>query len=255
MIFTHEYPICEFDTEKRGIICAADHFEKTLPEMCVMTFFRTELNALVQEMHLEEIGKMHSEIVDVPLYLYEKDGKQLVLTMPLMYSAGAAGCIDELQARGCKKFIICGGAGSLVQGSGVGEIMLPVSAVRDEGASYHYLPPSREAEAPGELLKIVAQALNERGVPFTLGKTWTTDAFFRETPDMVERRRREGCRMVEMETAAFYAAAQFYGVEAAQLLYAGDDVSGATWEDRSWNKREDIRRNLIELCLDVAMTI
>lgn len=252
MIFTHEYPICEFDTEKRGIICAADHFEKTLPEKCVLTFFRKQLNDFVQEQNLPVIGWMHSEIVDLPIYGYEKDGRQTALCMPFMWSAGAAGTLEELNAMGCRKFIICGGAGSLIPGAKVGEMMLPTSAVRDEGASYHYLPPSREVEAPGEMLAKVARALTEKGVPFTLGKTWTTDAFYRETPDMIERRRREGCRMVEMETAAFYAVAKFYGLEVAQLLYAGDDVSGATWDDRGWNKRDSIRMGLIELCLELA---
>lgn len=251
MIFTHEYPICEFDTERRGIICAAEHFEKALPEKCVLAFFRKELNAFVQEKNLPQIGNMHSEIVDLPIYLYEKNGEQIALAMPLMYSAGAAGCIDELQAKGCRKFLICGGAGSLVQGAKVGEIMLATAAVRDEGASYHYLPPAREVAAPEAALQKTARGLRALGIPFTLGKTWTTDGFFRETPEMIERRRSEGCRMVEMETAAFFAVAQFYKLELAQLLYAGDDVSGIQWDNRSWNKRDDIRKNLIDLCLEL----
>lgn len=252
MIYTHSYPICEFDTERKGVICAHDLFEKTLPEKCVLTFFRRELNAFVQENNLMQIGEMHSEIVDIPIWLYEKDGEKIAMTMPFQCSAGAVGTVEELNARGCEKFIICGGAGSLIQGANVGEIMLPTAAIRDEGASYHYLPPSREVEAPEETLQKTAQALREKRIPFVFGKTWTTDGFCRETPDMIERRRAEGCRMVEMETAGFYAAAKFYGLELAQLLYAGDDVSGAQWDDRSWNRREDIRRNLIDLSVELV---
>ena len=252
MIFTHQYPICEFDTERKAVICVADFLEKTLPEKCVLTFFRNELNAFVQENNLPQIGYMHSEVVDIPIYLYESEGEKIAITMPFQCSAGAAGTLEEMHAMGCSKFIICGGAGCLTGKMDVGQIMLPTSAVRDEGASYHYLPPSREVEAPAETLEKTARALGEMGVPFTLGKTWTTDAFYRETKEMVEKRRAEGCRMVEMETAGFYAVAKHYGLQLAQLLYAGDDVSGEAWDNRSWDSRKGIRANLIALSIELV---
>ncbi len=252
MIFTHQYPICEFDTERKAVICAADFLEKTLPEKCVLTFFRNELNAFVQENNLPQIGYMHSEVVDIPIYLYESEGEKIAIAMPFQCSAGAAGTLEEMHAMGCSKFIICGGAGCLTGKMDVGQIMLPTSAVRDEGASYHYLAPSREVEAPAETLEKTARILGEMGVPFTLGKTWTTDAFYRETKEMVEKRRAEGCRMVEMETAGFYAVAKHYGLQLAQLLYAGDDVSGEAWDNRSWNSRKGIRANLIALSIELV---
>ena len=252
MIFTHQYPICEFDTERKAVICAADFLEKMLPEKCVLTFFRNELNAFVQENNLPQIGYMHSEVVDIPIYLYESEGEKIAITMPFQCSAGAAGTLEEMHAMGCSKFIICGGAGCLTGKMDVGQIMLPTSAVRDEGASYHYLAPSREVEAPKETLEKTARILGEMGVPFTLGKTWTTDAFYRETKEMVEKRRAEGCRMVEMETAGFYAVAKYYGLQLAQLLYAGDDVSGEAWDNRSWNSRKGIRANLIALSIELV---
>ena len=49
MSFTHQYPICEFDTERKAVICAANFLEKVLPEKCVLTFFRKELNAPAEE--------------------------------------------------------------------------------------------------------------------------------------------------------------------------------------------------------------
>lgn len=81
----------------------------------------------------------------------------------------------------------------------MGEIIIPVSAVRDEGTSYHYLEPSREVECHKEAIEIAISSLKQMGIPFTTGKTWTTDALYRETPDMVELRRNEGCITAEME--------------------------------------------------------
>lgn len=97
----------------------------------------------------------------------------------------------------------------MVKNSKAGEIIIPVAAVRDEGVSYHYLEPSREVECNKEAVQIVTSSLEQMEVPFTTGKTWTTDAFYRETPDMIELRRNEGCITVEMEAAAFFAVSQY----------------------------------------------
>ena len=87
------------------------------------------------------------------------------------------------------------------------------------------------------------------------GKTWTTDAFYRETPDQIARREpRAAC--VEMEAAAFCAVAQFRDVPFGQLLYGGDDVSGVTWDGRGWNRRWSVREKLTQLAAeDVALAL
>ena len=146
MIIKHEYPVCEYDTDRNPIIKPSDFLAKTLPEKCVITFFRKELNQLVEEKKLPVIGHLHSEVLDIPIYAYDASGEKLCITMPFSTAPGAAGTIEELHAMGCNQFIICGGAGSIKKGSKVGEIIVPVAAVRDEGTSYHYLAPSREVE-------------------------------------------------------------------------------------------------------------
>lgn len=74
---------------------------------------------------------------------------------------------------------------------------------------------------------------------------------YRETPDMIERRRGEGCVTVEMETAAFFALSKYYDISLVQLLYAGDDVSGSTWDSRNWNTQKSIRANLIDCSIEL----
>jgi len=85
--------------------------------------------------------------------------------------------------------------------------------------------------------------------------TWTTDAFFRETPAKVARRREQGCITVEMEAAAMFAAASFRGVTYAQLLYAGDDVSAAEWDHRHWESQTSARDRLLDLALDAVIRL
>ena len=73
----------------------------------------------------------------------------------------------------------------------------------DEGTSFHYLPPSRLVDADAEGVTAGIALLEERDVPFLAGKVWTTDAIYRETRQKVDRRRAQGCLVVEMEAAAF----------------------------------------------------
>ena len=210
------------------------------------------MERFVAEKNLLIIGYLNSEVLDIPIYKYVHGADRLCITMAFCGAPGAIVTIEELHAMGCKKFIICGGAGALTKDSRVGEIVVPVSAVRDEGASYHYIEPSREIECHKETVEIVVSCLKEMGIPFTTGKTWTTDAIYRETPDMIELRRNEGCITVEMEAAAFFAVSQYYNISLAQLLYAGDDVSGEVWDSRNWNAQENIRYNLISSAAEIV---
>lgn len=171
--------------------------------------------------------------------------KKFVLQCRFPPLRGAAGTIEELHAMGCDQFIVCGGAGSIKRHSEVGEIIVPTAAVRDEGTSYHYLKPSREVECHKEALDFVTSGLEKLEIPYTTGKTWTTDAMYRETPEMIELRRNEGCLTVEMEAAAFFAVSKYYDIPLAQLLYVGDDVSGEKWAARNWNNQKSVRSNLL----------
>lgn len=245
MLIKNKYPVCEFDTSRNPIIKPTDFLEKTLPSKCVITFFRKELEQLVEDEKLPVIGYLHSEVLDIPIYEHNLSKERICITMPFCTAPGAAGTIEELHAMGCEIFIICGGAGSIKKGSKVGEIIVPTSAVRDEGTSYHYLEPSREVECHKTTVDFVISGLTKLGIPYITGKTWTTDAMYRETPEMIELRRNEGCITVEMETAAFFAVSKYYDIPLAQLLYAGDDVSGEKWDTRNWNQQKNVRSNMI----------
>jgi uridine phosphorylase len=163
--------------------------------------------------------------------------------------------LEEMIALGCRKFVACGGAGVLDKEIAVGHIVVPATAVRDEGTSYHYLPSGREVGASPEGVAAIEQTLKRHGVPYIVGKTWTTDAPYRETPAKVRLRKSEGCVTVEMEAAAFFAVAQFRRVVFAQMLYGGDDVSGGEWDSRQWSERTSVREKLFWLAVEACLTL
>ena len=137
------------------------------------------------------------------------DGKRLAVLHPGIGAPMAAASLEQAIALGCRKFVACGGAGVLDKEIAVGHILVPATAVRDEGTSYHYLAPAREVSASAEGIAAIERALRAEQVEYVVSKTWTTDAPYRETPAKIRRRKAEGCLTVEMEAAAFFAVAQF----------------------------------------------
>ena len=129
----------------------------------------------------------------------------------------------------------------------LGHAVVVDSALRDEGTSFHYLPPGRVVDAdPDEVATLVA-ALHGADVAHTVGRTWTTDAVYRETRSRTDRRRDEGCLTVEMEASALIAVARFRGVAFSQVLFAGDSLAGETWDHRRWTTAREARAALVDV--------
>ncbi len=250
------YPILEFDAASEAIIEPKRVIEPLdVPEHCVVCFFQEVITHLCQEGKARGIACQRSEMGTHPVYEIEVDGRRLAVFHPGVGAPLAAALLEEVIARGCKKFIACGGAGVLDRAIAAGHIIVPRAAVRDEGTSYHYLPPGREVNASPEGVVAIEKVLQEHRCPYILAKTWTTDAFYRETPAKVQARRAEGCLTVEMEAAALFAVAQFRGVVFAQMLYGGDDVSGSEWDSRHWDERASVREKLFWLAAEACLAL
>lgn len=251
-----DFPILEFDPTERAVIEPSDQIRpKDVPINCVPCFFHDVMARLIEDGRATEVACMKSEMGRHPLFEINVGGRRVAVYQPGISAAFAAAMLDEVIAYGCRKFIACGAAGVLDSGIPVDHIIVPRSAVRDEGASYHYMAPSREVEASPEGVAAIETTLKAHGRDYTAGKTWTTDAFYRETPGKVELRRSEGCITVEMEAAAFFAVARFRGVSFAQMLYAGDDVSGEDWDRRNWDGRGSIREELLMLAAEACLLL
>jgi len=250
------FPILEFDPAREAVIEPLPVARPAdVPEHCVVCFFVEVITGLVQEGRARQIWADRSEQGDHPVYETEFGGKRLAFLHPGVGAPMAAALLEPVIALGSRKFIVCGGAGVLDRQVAAGHIIVPTSAVRDEGTSYHYLPPAREVSASPEAVAAIEQVLMNHQCNYLLGKTWTTDAFYRETPEKVALRRSEGCITVEMEAAALFAVAQFRSVLLGQLLYGGDDVSGAAWDPRQWYSRTTIRENLFWLAAEACLLL
>jgi len=136
-----------------------------------------------------------------------------------------AGLVEEKGELGVETFCILGGAGCLDPSITPDRPVVATRAIRDEGASYHYLPPEAPAEPDPALVDSLTTELGSAGHPVVTGPTWTTDAFFRETVPEVERYAEQGVLTVEMEAATLFAVAEYVGVDAAAVFAIGDYVT------------------------------
>ncbi len=250
------YPILEFDSTAEAFIEPSKVIRaRDLPEHCVICFFSEVIDKVIAEHDAKVVVENKWE--DGPHCIYEISyhGQRLAFLHPGVGAPIAAGLLEEAIAFGCRKFIACGGCGVLEKDIAVGHLIVVSSAVRDEGVSYHYLPPGREVTTNTEAVSALVRTLDSRGVPYRVGKTWTTDAPYRETVKKIARRREEGCLTVEMESAALIAVAQFRNVIFGQALYGGDDLSGVEWDHRHWTSKREIRESLFWLCAEGCLTL
>ena len=242
-------PLLEFD-EKKAMIEPSEQIPrlKGMPSKVVLTFFRKEVERLYEDCKIEKIYTLRSEMGDHNLYRFL--GEDVALFALGVGAPLAAGLFEELIALGGNQFLCCGGAGVLVN-KDLGCLILPNEGVRDEGTSYHYVQSSRTIKVNVQTLEKLKGILSDMHIDYIVGKTWTTDAFYRETKQRISQRLYEGCLTVEMEFTALAAVAKYRRIEFAEILYCGDDLSHEVWDGREWNQQELLRKDLIHLCKKV----
>jgi|GEM_PF-355841 len=251
-----DYPILEFDDDKDAMVNPSSVIKPhdDMPEHVVICFFREVLMQLRMRFPMTVIEQLTGESGDNPVYKMTVDDKQIALFHPGVGAPLAGAFLEEVIALGGRKFIACGGAGVLSD-IPVGGLVIPDTAVRDEGMSYHYLPPAREVQGNVTAINAIKATLDAHDIPYQVGKTWTTDAIYRETRKKVNARKAEGCLTVEMETATFFAISQFRDVTFGQILYGGDDVGGEEWDGRNWMGQSSTREKLFWLAAEAVLKL
>ena len=188
----------------------------------------------------------------LPWYIYEKDGSKVAVAMALIGAPMVVGLLEELKARGFKNFIVLGSCGVLDKSIQADKIILPSSALRDEGTSYHYAPASDEIAYDETLLLTIENALNKSGIEHIRTKVWTTDAFYRETAAKVKRRLEAGAKVVDMESSAIMAQAQYRQANVYQFFYTADYVDHHNHE---WDARHEERKTDVMTFFEIAVSI
>ena len=219
------------------------------PEVIIGAFKEETFRLLEEIDQVEQICVLRAGRT-IPVYQVPWQGHSIGLFHCLMGGAGTVCLMEQLIARGAKRFLFYGNCGVLDKKIAAGHLILPTAAYRDEGTSYHYLPVGDyvEVATQGHL----AEVMDSLHLPYVTGKVWTTDAFYCETRNNMEKRKADGCIAVDMECACAMAVGQFRGVQVYQFFYADDCLDGDKWNPRTLGARPSSSH---EMYLRVALEI
>lgn len=180
--------------------------ETSVPEICILDpdgdMVRYLCNAGLADRH-PGWACYHTD-----LYVFREGGHEYGILGCIVGAAFAVLVAEELFASGCLFLVSITSSGQILPVQAPPYFIIIERALRDEGTSYHYLPPSDYSEAAVHLTQMAKEALTVAGISIQSGATWTTDAPFRETEKAIQAAKNAGILAVEMEAAALYAFAK-----------------------------------------------
>ena len=227
--------LTEFDPEKKAVVNPEDIIKPVegMPRVAISCYSNMTFERMLDTLDAQVIAKTSTANGVTPVYRAGYKGTEVALFMISVGAPASAALLEDIFMMGAEKVIVFGTCGVLEQSIEDCSIIIPDSAVRDEGTSYHYAPASDEIVVNEKYLDVFTGMLDELQVKYTVGKTWTLDAIYRETREKIKRRKQQGCICVDMECAADAAVAKFRGKDLIQFFYAADNLDCEEWDIRS----------------------
>jgi len=203
-------PLLEHEPSEAPVFTAANLLEgarirKGLPKVIVPAGCLLDFDGeLVQ--HLADTGRAVEDSAwpcfHTRLFRWRAGGAEYGVIGGTIGAPFAVLVAEELFALGCRALVSISSAGLVAERFAPPFFLLINRALRDEGTSCHYMPPGPYADADPSLVAAVHKRASGLSVPVYTGPSWTTDAPFRETANLIASRRMEGIVSVEMEAAA-----------------------------------------------------
>ena len=247
----------EYDEDKEAIFNPENlvNLVDGLPEIGITCFSRKLLERIIDKYNaIPFVYSTHSG-GELPIYIVTYKEKEFAI---FLSKVGAPACVAEYEnlfVMGIKKIVIFGTCGVLNNNIPDLSIIIPNMAIRDEGTSYHYCEPTRSIKVNPKYLDKFVRILDKTNIPYTVGKTWTTDAPYRETKNKVMKRKKEKCICVDMECSAIAALAKFRNKEIFQFFYATDNLDSKKWEVRSLKDNDglNIKEKIVDLAFEIGL--
>lgn len=200
-------------------------------DACIITFSKRIEQYVLENYPCTQLGWSRCACGDVPVYRIDHAGRRFAFFLSYEGAAMCTAMVEDTHAVfSTDKYVLFGGAGCLDKDIARGRVMVPTSAYRDEGTSYHYMPASDYVDMPNA--PVVEAFMRENGLHYVLGRTWTTDALFRETEGNMAKRKAEGCISVEMESAGVQAMCTYRGLQLYAFFTSGDLLDAPKWDAR-----------------------
>ncbi len=231
-----------------------EHGEPLIGPNAIMVAIPSELKFMVDLSRAQRAGLR----IFAPFQLFIAKGDRdlpLALAGPLLGAPQGVIVMEKLIALGATKIWVLGWCGSLQPYLLIGDLVIPTTALCEEGTSAHYPVNKRRRHTSPSLNKQLQGALVKASLPFRKGPVWTTDAIYRETLKKVKAYGKRGLLAVEMEMSALITLAVYRSVELAGLLIVSDELFSFEWHhgaevDRLKKMSREAGRLLLDLCMD-----
>ena len=246
--------IASFDNKTMAMISPEDIVSACDVRLntCITMWQHKISKELLEQDLVEEITRISSG--NGPKPVYRVKGTNIAVYESPVGGPMTVGMLENVRAAlGIKNILAFGICGVLTELE-EGKCILPTYAYRDEGTSYHYCPASDYMHIKN--CDKLAELFDRLGVGYVKGKTWTTDAMYRETVGNRDLRVAEGCIAVDMECAALQAVCDFRGMELYQFFYGADSLAGSEWNAHILGNYEISKRmKFFHLALELAKKI
>lgn len=222
-----------FDEHNQALINPKKSVNVVKCDVVILTFSNQIEDYVVNNFDVTKVNEFSCVNGTTPIYVFKYKSKLFGFYKTLLGAPASVGMLEEVSVMfDCNKFLVFGSAGILDK-TCYGKVMVPTFAYRDEGTSYHYVKADDYIEIKNS--KIVAEFMEKHNIPYKAGKTWTTDAFYRETKSNLEKRQEEGCISVDMECSAMQAVCDFRKLDLFYFFLSGDLLDAPEWDEAELN--------------------
>lgn len=178
----------------------------TVPKVCMLDPDGDILSYLQKT---EQVKSMdHWACYHTLMYVFNYNELEIGIISNAVGASFAVLLAEQMFVSGCELLVSITSAGIINQPNNNSEFILITKALRDEGTSYHYMPPSEFSELSPEAVELLKSLVQNKKLSIAYGTSWTTDAPYRETQSAIQIAKSMNINIVEMESAALYAFAQ-----------------------------------------------
>ncbi len=228
--------ILDFDLNKKAVIePGVENLQYKFHEKLLFAFVPDdEIKSFLDKHSHKTLGKFKTVSFRPKVYEVKINNQLIVLCQAPVGASASTKFLDWLINYGVKQVLSVGNAGAL-DNLPENTMFVPQEAIRGEGTSFYYKEPSKIIALDKNFVRRVENEIKNLGFQYEKGTTWTTDGFFRETPNQVLQAKKLGAKTVEMECSALAACAEFRNISFAQILFTADSLADMdNYDKRNW---------------------
>ncbi|NLC31948.1 MAG: nucleoside phosphorylase [Clostridiales bacterium] len=247
-----------FDPHSQPVFGPEDIYtrQNKLADICIITFSKAVIEHALSHFDCKISAVINTLAGENPIYTMHYKQRVIAFYMSPITAAGCATSMeDAILLTGARHYILFGSCGALDSTLTEGKLIVPTHAYRDEGLSYHYQEARDYINVKNAAQ--VAAILGELKIPYVKGRTWTTDALYRETRSNVAKRKADGCIAVDMECSGIQALCDFKELQYYTFFYTGDLLDAPVWDQRillGELERDHQLRNFV-VALEIAVKL